>query len=231
MRACQPFAMIALSPQWQNAMVGGLRRPEKHSMKMLFAAMAITLATGSAALAFDADTQAVIDRHKANKPVSMTDVATLMRSSEQWCYTIEDHSCAWTDIYLDVTDTGVTYEIGNAWDEETDIAFTDEGEFRDNRYICETGKDWVPTVRATRRSDDSVIAGRQLWDLKNEIYAIREGATQDCFDYLYLRSDANQQTITLLQRQYTDDVHLEGNDVEVSLHFDAEDAAGLTWRW
>lgn len=52
-------------------------------MKMLLAAMAITLTTGSAALAFDADTQAIIDRHKANKPVSMTDMAQLMRSSEQ----------------------------------------------------------------------------------------------------------------------------------------------------
>lgn len=200
-------------------------------MKMLLAALAITLTTGSAALAFDADTQSVIDRHKANKPVSMTDVATLMRSSEQWCYDNQDHSCAWTDIYLEVTNLGVTYEIGNAWDAETDIAFTDKGVFRDDRYICETGADWVPTVRATRRSDGSVIAGRQLWALRTDIYAIREGDTQDCFDYLFLRSDANQQTITLLQRQYTDDVHVEGADVEVSLHFDAEDAAGLTWRW
>nr|WP_295885761.1 hypothetical protein [uncultured Devosia sp.] len=200
-------------------------------MKMLLAAMAIMLTTGSAALAFDTDTQAVIDRHKANKPVSMNDVATLMRSSEQWCYISQDHSCAWTDIYLDVTNKGVTYEIGNAWDAETDVAFTDEGVFRDDRYICETGKDWVPTIRATRRSDDSVIAGRQLWELRKAIYATRDGDTLDCFDYLYLRSDANQQTITLLQRQYTDDAHVEGNDVEVTLHFDAEDAAGLTWRW
>ncbi len=200
-------------------------------MKMLLAAMAITLTTGSAALAFDADTQSVIDRHKANKPVSMTDVATLMQSSEQWCYDNQDHSCAWTDIYLEVTNLGVTYEIGNAWDADTDIAFTDKGIFRDDRYVCETGADWVPTVRATRRSDDSVIAGRQLWELKTAIYATRDGDTQDCFDYLYLRSDPDQQTVTLLQRQYTDDVHVEENDVEVSLHFNAEDAAGLTWRW
>jgi hypothetical protein len=200
-------------------------------MKMLFAALAITLTTGSAALAFDADTQSVIDRHKANKPVSMTDIATLMRSSEQWCYINQDHSCSWTDIYLDVTTKGVSYEIGNAWDADTDIAFTDEGVFKDNRYICETGKDWVPTVRATRRSDDSVIGGRQLWELKTAIYVTRDSDTVDCFDYLYLRSDPDQHTITLLQRQYTDDVHLEGNDVEVSLHFNAEDAAGLTWRW
>jgi hypothetical protein len=200
-------------------------------MKTLLAALAIALTTGSTALAFDADTQAIISRHKANKPVSMTDVAQLMRASEQWCYDNQDHSCAWTDIYLEVTDTGVTYEIGNAWDAETDIAFTDEGVFKDDRYICETGKDWVPTVRATRRSDDSVISGRMLWELKTAISATREGDTVDCFDYLYLRVDADHQTVTLLQRQYTDDVHIEGNDVEVSLHFNAEDAAGLTWRW
>ena len=200
-------------------------------MKMLLAAMAITLTTSSASLAFDADTQAIISRHKANKPVSMTDIATLMRASEQWCYDNQDHSCAWTDIYLDVTDTGVTYEIGNAWDADTDIAFTDEGVFKDDRYICETGKDWVPTLRAIRRSDDSVISGRMLWELKAAVYATRDGATQDCFDYLYLRSNPDQETITLLQRQYSDDVRIEGNDVEVSLHFNAEDAAGLTWRW
>ena len=200
-------------------------------MKMLLAAMAIALTTGSAAQAFDADTQAVIDRHKANKPVSISDVATLMRASEKWCYDNQDHTCAWTDIYLEVTDTGVIYEIGNAWDADTDIAFTDEGVFRDDRYICETGKDWVPTVRATRRSDGSVIDGRMLWELKRAIHANQSRESQDCFDYLYLRSDADYLTVTLLQRQYTDDVHVEGNDVEVSLHMSAEDAAGLLWRW
>lgn len=200
-------------------------------MKTLLAAMAIVLTTGSVALAFDADIQAIISRHKANKPVSMTDMAQFMRASEQWCYDNQDHSCAWTDIYLEVTDTGASFEIGNAWDADTDIAFTDEGLFKDDRYICETGKDWVPSVRATRRSDGSVIGGRMLWEVKTAIYATRDGDTQDCFDYLYLRSNPDQQTVTLLQRQYTDDQHVEGNDVEVSLHFDAEDAAGLTWRW
>jgi hypothetical protein len=227
---CQPYPFIALSPQWQNAIVHCGTKGSM-TMKTLFAAMTIALVSSSTAMAFDADTQAIISRHKANKPVSMTDVAQLMRASERWCYDNQDHSCAWTDIYLDVTDTGVTYEIGNAWDAETDIAFTDEGVFRDDRYICETGKDWVPTMRATRRSDGSVIDGRMLWDLKAAVSANREGDTQDCFDYLYLRADPDQQTITLLQRQYTDDQHAEGYDVEVSLHFNAEDAAGLTWRW
>ena len=52
----------------------------------------------------------------------------------------------------------------------------------------------------------------------------------DCFDYLYLSSDADQQVVTLLQRQYVDGVHDAANDVEVTVHFDAEDAAGLTLR-
>ena len=220
--------MIALSPHRHDAMISPSDGGD-NIMKALLAAAAIALVSASAALAFDADTQAVIDRHKANKPVSMTDMATLMRSSEQWCYVNQDHSCAWTDIYLEVTNLGATFEIGNAWDAETDVAFTDKGIFRDDRYICETGADWVPTVRATRRSDGSVISGRQLWELKQAIYATRDGDTQDCFDYRYLRSDPDQLTITLLQRQYTDDVHVPENDVEVTLHFDAETAAALTW--
>jgi hypothetical protein len=200
-------------------------------MKTLFAAMAITLTTVTAALAFDADTQAIIDRQKAGKLMSMSNVAVLMRASEKWCYDNQDYSCAWTDIYLDVTDIGATFEIGNAWDAETDIAFTDEGVFKDDRYICESGKDWVPTVRATRRSDGSSLDGRLLWEVKMAVQANREGDTMDCFDYVFLRSDTDYQTITLLQRAYTDDAHIEGGDAEVSLHFNAEDAAGLTLRW
>lgn len=200
-------------------------------MKTLLAAMALTMATASAALAFDADSQAIINRHKSGKPVAMHDVATLMQASAQWCYLNQDHTCAWTDIYLEVTDTGATFEIGNAWDADTDIAFTDQGVFKDDRYICETGYDWVPTVRATRRSDGSTITGRLLWDLKAEIDAVRAGDIQNCFDYLYLRSDPDQETITLLQRQYADGVHDENGDVEVTLHMNTEDAAGLSWRW
>jgi len=200
-------------------------------MKTLLAAMAIIMATGPAALAFDADTQAIIDRHKSGKPVAMHDMATLMRSSAQWCYLNQNHTCAWTDIYLDVTDAGATFEIGNAWNADTDIAFTDKGVFEDDRYICETGYDWVPSVRATRRSDGSVIGGRLLWDLKADIHAIRAGDIRNCFDYLYLRADADQEVVTLLQRQYADGVHDENGDVEVTLHMNAEDAAGLLWRW
>ncbi|QDZ11507.1 hypothetical protein [Devosia ginsengisoli] len=200
-------------------------------MKTLLAALAIATVTASTAMAFDADSQAIIDRHKSGKLVAIHDVATLMRSSAQWCYLNQDHTCAWTDIYLDVTDTGATFEIGNAWDADTDIAFTDKGVFEDDRYICETDYDWVPSVRATRRSDGSVITGRLLWDLKADIYAIRAGDIQNCFDYLYLRADPDYEQITLLQRQYADGVHDETRDVEVTLHMNSEDAAGLSWRW
>ena len=47
-------------------------------MKTLLAALALTLATGSAALAFDTDTQAIIDRHKSGKLVAIKDVAQLI---------------------------------------------------------------------------------------------------------------------------------------------------------
>ena len=200
-------------------------------MKTLLGAMAITMASGSAALAFDADVQAIIDSHKAGKPVAMHDVAQFMRASEQWCYINQDHTCAWTDIYLEVTDSGATFEIGNAWDAETDIVFTDQGVFMDDRYICEIGHDWVPSVRATRRSDGSVIGGRMLWDLKDAIYETRAGDVENCFDYVFLRSDPDQEVVTLLQRQYVNQVHEASRDVEVTLHFNAEDAAGLLWRW
>ncbi len=200
-------------------------------MKMLLAATAITLATGSAAMAFDADIQAIIDGHKAGKPVAVHDLVQFMRASEQWCYINQDHTCAWTDIYLEVTNLGATFEIGNAWDAETDITFTDKGVFKDDRFVCETGYDWVPTMQATRRSDHSVINGRMLWDLRLAVYDTRQGDTQDCFDYLFLRADPDQEVVTLLQRQYVDEVHDPGRDVEVTLHFNAEDAAGLLWRW
>ena len=199
-------------------------------MKMLLAATAITLATGSA-MAFDADIQAIIDSHKAGKPVAIHDLAQFMTASEQWCYINQDHTCAWTDIYLEVTKLGAIFEIGNAWDGETDITFTDKGVFKDDRFVCEAGSDWVPTMQATRRSDGSVINGRLLWDLRLAIYDTREGDTQDCFDYLFLRADPDQDVVTLLQRQYVDEVHDPGRDVEVTLHFNAEDAAGLLWRW
>ena len=201
-------------------------------MKTLLAATALTLAFGSSAFAFDTASQAIIDRHKANKPVAISDIATLMSSSERWCY-LEDAagSCSWTDIYLEVTDSGVEYEIGNAWSETVDIIFTDGGVFEDGRYVCETGIDWVPTLRAVHRADGTMVLGRELKMLKDEVAETQTDSVVDCFDYLYLSSDVAAQTVTLLQRQTTADVYDPTLDTEVTLHFDPANAAALTWRW
>ena len=201
-------------------------------MKTLLAATALTLAFGSSAFAFDTDTQAVISRHKANKPVSIADIATLMRASERWCYIEDAGSCSWSDIYLEVTDEGAEFEFGNAWSETVDVMFSDTGTFKDGRYICETGVDWVPTIRAANRADGTIVTGRELKQIKIDLYAQQSERVIDCFDYLYLGSDADAQTVTLMQRQYSEDeVYDPSKDTEVTLHFDAANAAALTWRW
>lgn len=200
-------------------------------MKSLLAATALILAFGSSAFAFDGDIQSIIDRQKANKLVNVSNLAQFMSGSERWCYAEDAGSCAWSDIYLEVTDGGATFEVGNAWSETVDIAFTDQGEFVDNRYICELGLDWVPTVRGMNRADGAPIMGRELYALKTEIGTTRADGVIDCFDYLYLSSDAERQTITLLQRQYTNDVYNPANDTAVTLHFNADNAAALSWRW
>jgi hypothetical protein len=203
-------------------------------MKKLLAAIAALLAITGAAHGIDAQSQAVVDRYKADKPVAIEDVAVLMKGSERWCYGQVEESCEWTDIYLDVDDTGAKYEIANAWSENVDVAFTDRGEFRDGRYICETGYDWVPSVYATQRSDGSLLRGRKLAALKGEIYANRGNFPDEknCFDYLFVSADNLADVVTLLQRQYDEDGATDtANDVEVTLHFDAEKAAALTLKW
>lgn len=200
-------------------------------IKTLLTATALALTFASSAFAFDAGTQAIIDRQKANKPVSMANIGTLMRASERWCYLEDAGTCSWSDIYLDVTEEGASFEIGNAWSETVDIAFTDTGTFKDGRSICETGTDWIPTLRATYRTDGTMVRGRDLAALKDEVAATQSSDVINCFDYLYLSSDAASQTIKLLQRQSTDDVYDPTRDVEVTLHFDPTEAAALTWRW
>lgn len=199
-------------------------------MYRLLACFAFGALTLTPALAFDGETQAVLDRMKLGKLVPITEIATLMRRSERWCYAEDGGACAWSDIYLDVTGKGATFEIGNAWDADTDVVFTDHGTFRDGRYICETGYDWVPTIRAISRKDGTALTGRALWALKA---VIAEGRSEsvDCFDYVLKGSDADAQTITLLQRQHTDGVTDPDRDVTVTLHFDAESAAALSWYY
>lgn len=200
-------------------------------MKILLAA-AILLVTTGAGFAMDAESQAVTEHYKPGKLMRIADVGTLMTGSERWCYAEDAGSCDWTDIYLEVTDKGAQYEIANSWDENLDIAFTDRGEFVDDRYICETGYDWIPTARAVHRADGTAIGGRDLAAIRDQVRDANSDDVRDCFDYLYLSSDAAADTVTLLQRQYDPQGNTDpANDVEVTIHFNAEDAAALTLQY
>lgn len=229
-----PVVHLLLSPAAGNAMlrfkstaVGGL------IVKKVLVIAALSLSCATPSLAFDEATAAIVAHHKAGKPINITDVAQLMRSSERWCYNQDGTTCDWSDVYLNVTDAGADYEISNAWNETYDIAFVDKGVFEDNRSICETGFDWVPSVRASLRADGSVVSGRALATLKADIAAeIADGdSARNCFDYLWQGADAAAQTITLLQRQYVDGAYDASRDTPVTLHFDPTSAAALTWRW
>lgn len=194
--------------------------------------VAITLVGSVPALGFDADSQAVIDHLKVGKHLPIASIATLMRGSERWCYNLRDGNCAWSDIYLDVTDTGAKYEISNPWNEKVDISSVDQGVFKEGRYICETSFDWVPSVRAFDRESGSAIEGRALETLRQEISAaVDTSQSADCFDYVYRGADADEQTVTLLQRQYVDGVTDPANDAEVTLYFDKDAAEALGWYW
>ena len=197
-------------------------------MRRLLACLVLGLLGLSAASAFEAGTQDVLSRMKTGKLIPIADVATLMRESERWCYAEEAGNCSWSDIYLEVSDAGATFEIGNAWNADYDVIITDHGTFEEGRYICETGYDWVPTLRAIDRADDTAVNGRPLWKIKTRI-AERRSPGADCFDYILKGSDSQAETITLLQRLYTDGVTEPLNDVTVTLHFNADTAAKLGW--
>ncbi|WDR00321.1 hypothetical protein PSC71_05995 [Devosia sp. J2-20] len=200
-------------------------------MKRLFVGLALSAMLSPTAFAFDTATQAIVDLQKSGKPVQTADLVVLMQASERWCYVQQAASCAWSDIYLDVNADGAQFEISNAWSEAVEIAFIDTGRFEDGRMICETGVDWLPTIRAIKRADGSIIGGRALHDLKAEIGATAADTTIDCFDYRYLGADAEARTITLLQRQSREGVHDPDQDTEVTLHFNPATAAALTLRW
>jgi hypothetical protein len=200
-----------------------------HRLALLFV---LTLTGTLPALAQDAQSQSVIDATKSGKLMAISDVAVLMMNSERWCYREQEGNCAWSDIYLAVNDTGATYEISNPWSEEIDISFVDEAVFKEDRYICETGLDWVPTVRAFERDGGSAIEGRALAALKEEIYSmVTTEDDDDCFDYLYQHQDKDAETVTLLQRHYIDGVTDPANDALVTLHFNRDTAEALGWYW
>lgn len=201
-------------------------------------ALLLTLVLGSVlgavlpGFAQDAENQAIIDRMKAGKLMAISDIAVLMMGSERWCYQLQDGNCAWSDIYLEVDAEGASFEISNPWSEEVDISFVDRGVFKDDRYVCETGHDWVPSARGYTREDGTAIEGRALAALKQEIYStVTPTDRDDCFDYLYQHQDKQAETVTLLQRQYVDGETDAANDALVTLHFNTDAAEALGWYW
>ena len=201
-------------------------------MRLLALSFMLLVGTALPGLGQDTQSQAVLDRMKAGKLMPISDVAVLMMASERWCYRQQENNCAWSDIYLSVDEAGASYEISNPWSEEIDISFVDQGVFRDGRYICETGQDWVPTVRAYARDSGNAIEGRELAALKQEISSqVSVEDDDDCFDYLYQHRDKAAETVTLLQRQYVDGVTDPANDALVTLYFNKDAALALGWYW
>jgi hypothetical protein len=201
-------------------------------MRLPLLSVALVVASALPGHAFDADTQAVMDRLKAGKLVQASDVAVLMRGAERWCYNEQDGNCAWSDIYLSVEGTEIRYEISNPWNEMIDISSVDHAVFEENRYVCEVGFDWIPSVRAYDRSNGTAIEGRALDALRQEIrgYATPED-NDTCYDYLYRGADADGQVVMLLQRQYVDGVTDASDDAPVTLYFDKDAAENLGWYW
>lgn len=184
------------------------------------------------AMAYDADSQAVIERFKPGKLVRPADLATLMMGAERWCYEQQGDECGWSDIYLSADETGVSYELTNAWNDSVVISLVDRATFRDERYLCELGLDWVPSLRAFSSADGTTIEGRDLAALRDEIAPLVEAdQSADCFDYIYREHDADAQTVTLLQRQFVGGVHAEDMDATVTLHFAHDTARRLGWYW
>ncbi|NMA97510.1 MAG: hypothetical protein GX970_05250 [Phyllobacteriaceae bacterium] len=199
-------------------------------MKQIWAALVLGLVPMVPAVAFDDASQAVIDRAKVGKLLSIDDVATLMMGAERWCYNQQDYECAWSDIYLSTDADGATFEISHPWSDAVDIAFVSEGVFRDGRYICENAYNWVPSVRAYERGDGWALEGRELAALKAEIAeTVDTSDDHACFDYIYRGHDRDEETITLLQRDYAGP---DGNvlgEATVTLHFNRDTADELGW--
>lgn len=201
-------------------------------MRSVAYSLALMLVGTLCAQGFESGVQTVLDRQKIGKMVHIDDAATLMMGANRWCYNERNGECGWSDIYLKVEDDRATYEISNPWSELIDISFVDHGQLREDRYICETGFDWVPSVRAYDRETGNAIEGRPLEELRQEIYEhVSPETGSDCFDYVYRGADADAETVTLLQRQYADGVTDPANDAVVTLYFNKDAAEALGWYW
>lgn len=201
-------------------------------MRFVTIILAAVLAGTAPGMAYDAASQAVIERFKPGKLVLSADLAILMLGAERWCYEQQGTDCGWSDIYLSADETGVSYELTNAWNDSVVISMVDRAAFRDERYLCELGLDWVPSLRAFSSADGTTIEGRDLAALRDEIAPLVEAdQSADCFDYIYRGHDADAQTVTLLQRQYVDGTHAEDMDAMVTVHFAPGTARSLGWYW
>lgn len=201
-------------------------------MRSVAIILAALLAGTAPGMAYDEASQAVIERFKPGKLVPPAELVTLMMGAERWCYEKQGDECGWSDIYLSADETGASYELTNAWNETVIISMVDRGEFRDERYFCEMGLDWVPSLRAFSSADGVTIEGRELAALRDEIAPLVEAdQSADCFDYIYRGHNADAQTVTLLQRQFVGGAHAEDMDAIVTLHFDPDTARSLGWYW
>lgn len=196
-------------------------------MKTLLAATAV-LALAGPACAFDTDIAAIVDGARPKQVITADQLMTLMQQSVKWCYEeIAEGGCAWTDVYLDVTGEGARMEVGNAYDDLLDIYRVDQARFEQNRYSCEYGYDWVPALRMVRWADGTALSGRDLEEYRVQYAGTVDMDDLDCFDYQFVRADAERQTITLVQRTWSDFVKDEGSDTPVTLHFDEDEATRL----
>jgi hypothetical protein len=198
----------------------------------VFTALLLLAAACTGAVAMDAEAETLARGYKGGKDMPISDVATLMRLSERWCYNQQDMTCAWSDIYLDVTDIGAVYEVTSLWDPEREITLTDFGAFEEDRFICEVATRSGETLRA-RTVDGTEIGGRDLWDLKGEIATHFAADTQEplCFDYTFAGLSIPDDTITLTQRTWRNDSTDPAEDAEVTIHFDPATAGALAIRW
>ena len=201
-------------------------------MLRLATLVALGLAAAAPALSFDAASQGALDAMKRGKPVPIAEVATLMLGAQKWCYNQRESQCAWSDTYLAINGNAVSFELSHPWNEEVDITYVNQGVLREGRFICGSGFNWIPSVRAYGRPDGLEIGGRDLAALKLEIEQFTTPEQEfDCFDYVLEDVDDAAQTVILLQRQYIDGVTDPANDATVTLHFDQATADGLGWYW
>lgn len=195
-------------------------------MKIVYALTAV-LALSGPAVAFDPDVAAVIDGLRPKAQLNVRDVATLMRNSAKWCYLETDGACSWADVYLDVTESGPVVEISNAYDADYVLYIVDKAEFRDEAYSCEYDYDWTASTRLVSQADGSSVGGRELYDLRVQFESNFGIDDPDCFDYLFVRANEEEQTVTLMQRTFSDSVMDEGSQTLVTIHFDPADAMAL----